>query len=130
MENHVEYILRQSNVPFDCRPDIPGEPDIVIPGKAEYDDPKFPTERLFMLGVKTTCKDRWRQVLNEAERIPHKHLVTIQEGISKKQLIQMQESNVRLIVPRRLHSRYPIDDTIKLLDVEGFVKVVKRRLTG
>ena len=26
-----------------------------------------------MLGVKTTCKDRWRQVLSEADRIPQKH---------------------------------------------------------
>src|SRR4051794_2908463 len=109
MGNHVEHLLREAKVPFDCRPDIEGEPDILIPGKAEYSDPHFPIDRLFMLGVKTTCKDRWRQVLNEAQRIQRKHLMTIQEGISKKQLLQMQQSNVSLVVPKRLHSRYPTD---------------------
>jgi hypothetical protein len=28
-----------------------------------------------MPGVKSTCKDRWRQVLAEADRIDHKHLL-------------------------------------------------------
>jgi type II restriction enzyme len=130
MENHVEYLLREAQIPFDCRPDIDGEPDIVIPGKTEYNDPKFPDDRLFMVGVKTTCKDRWRQILNEGQRIPHKHLMTIQEGISRKQLLQMQQSHVTLIVPKRLHTRYPLDRKIKLLDVEGFIKVVRHRLAS
>jgi hypothetical protein len=30
-----------------------------------------------MLGVKTTCSDRWRQVLAEADRIQLKHLLTL-----------------------------------------------------
>jgi hypothetical protein len=130
MESHVEYLLREAQIPFDPRPDIAGEPDILIPGKDAYNDARYPVEKLFMLGVKTTCKDRWRQILNEAQRIRHKHLMTIQEGISKKQLLQMQQAQVTLIVPQRLHSRYPRDKTIKLLDVEGFIKVVRRRLAS
>ena len=38
LENHVEFILRKNSIPFDMRPDIDGKPDIVIPGKAQYDD--------------------------------------------------------------------------------------------
>ncbi len=29
-----------------------------------------------MLAVKTTCKDRWRQILNEADKIHQVHLFT------------------------------------------------------
>ncbi len=45
-----------------------------------------------MLAVKTTCKDRWRQILNEAQRIKPKHLLTLQEGVSHRQFDEMQES--------------------------------------
>ena len=32
-----------------------------------------------MLAVKTTCKDRWRQILNEADKIHQVHLFTLRE---------------------------------------------------
>ena len=130
MENHVEYLLTEAKIPFEVKPEIDGEPDIIIPGKDAYYDKKYPDDKLFMLGVKTTCKDRWRQILNEALRIKNKHLMTIQEGISKKQLLEMQKARVSLIVPKRLHTRYPKDPAIKLLDVEGFMKFVRRKLAS
>ena len=43
-----------------------------------------------MLAVKTTAKDRWRQVLVEAERVETKHLLTLQEGISEIQYAQIE----------------------------------------
>jgi uncharacterized metal-binding protein len=54
-------------------------------------DRHYPTNKLFMVGVKTTCKDRWRQVLNEAKRVKDKHILTTQQGISKRQLNDMKE---------------------------------------
>jgi hypothetical protein len=45
------------------------KPDFIFPGIAEYHDPHFDLNKLTMLGVKTTCSDRWRQVLAEADRI-------------------------------------------------------------
>lgn len=128
MENHVEFLLREAQIPFDVRPTIPGEPDIVIPGKAEYEDPKFPEARLFMVGVKTTCKDRWRQITKEAPRIRSKHLLTVQEGVSAAQLTQMHQHGVSLVVPKKLHSRYPTVKGVKLLDLEGFISHVRRKL--
>ena len=128
MENHVEYLLNDAKIPFDMRPAIDGEPDIIIPSKQAYDDPKFPTNKLFMVGVKTTCKDRWRQVTQEAPRIEWKHLLTIQEGVSAKQLTQMHQHKVTLVVPQKLHGRYPEVKGIHLLDVEGFLATVRKRL--
>lgn len=128
LENHVEYLLRDAKIPFDMRPAISGEPDILIPGKAQYDDPKFPTDKLFTVGIKTTFKDRWPQITKEAPRIPLKHLLTLQEGVSASQLSQMHEHKVALVVPKKLHSRYPTVKGVRLLDVEGFIKTVRRRL--
>jgi hypothetical protein len=81
-----------------------------------------------MVGVKTTCKDRWRQVIREAPRVPEKHILTIQEGISSKQLDEMHGSNVRLVVPVGLHRLYPRYHPIMLLDVGGFIDAVRARL--
>lgn len=128
MENHVRYLLTDAKIPFDPVPDIEGEPDIIIPGKAQYDDANYPIGKLFMVGVKTTCKDRWRQVTLEAPRIPVKHLLTIQEGVSAKQLEQMHRAKVALVVPRKLHSRFPKLKGFQLLDVDGFFNKVRRKL--
>ncbi|EJA5030400.1 hypothetical protein MU985_004932 [Salmonella enterica] len=38
-----------------------------------------------MLAYKSTCKDRWRQMLNEAVRIPDKHLLTLESSICENQ---------------------------------------------
>lgn len=56
-----------------------------------------------MLAVKTTCKDRWRQVLNEADKINNIHLFTLQEGVSLTQFREMQSAGVKLVVPLPLH---------------------------
>ena len=110
------------------RPHIDGEPDIVIPSVEAYNDASYPTKKLIVVGVKTTCKDRWRQVVNEAKRVTEKHILTIQQGISGKQLKQMHDSHVRLIVPSSLHKQYPKGSPMTILDVKGFVQEVKQRL--
>lgn len=129
LENHVGHLLKQANVRFDARAKIDGrvEPDILIPGKSEYEDPAFPVDRLCVLGVKTTCKDRWRQVLNEGRRIPRKHILTIQPGISGNQLKEMKDANVTLVVPQPLHREYPKVPGVEILTVEQFVSDVQTR---
>ena len=99
-------------------------PDFLFPSQTRYRDPAFPAERLRMLAVKTTCRDRWRQILNEAGRIETKHLLTVQEGVSETQFREMQESGVQLVVPTRLWSKYPATVRPKLLSLEAFVAEV------
>ena len=74
-----------------------------------------------MLAVKTTCRERWNQVLNEAARIPIKHLLTIQEGVAPTEFEKMMASGIRLVVPRRLHTRYPAEARSDLLSFEEFI---------
>jgi hypothetical protein len=78
-----------------------------------------------MLAVKTTCKDRWRQILNEAARIRRKHLLTLQEGISEGQFQEMTEAEVQLVVPAPLIARYPRDIQPHLQSLERFIAEVR-----
>lgn len=128
LENHFEHLLAKAEIPFDAQPDVDGQPDFLIPGAAAYKNSQYPENRIVALGVKTTCKDRWRQVLNEATRIKRKHILTLQPGISRNQLLEMKRANVCLIVPEKLHAEYPTDTGIELLTVEKFVAKTKKLL--
>lgn len=96
-------------------------PDFLFPSQLLYRDPAFPDSRLRMLAVKTTCRDRWRQILNEAERIPTKHLLTLQEGVSVGQFQEMKDSGVRLVVPAGLKCSYPEEIRPELITLESFI---------
>lgn len=128
LENHVEYLLKRARLPHVMRPDLDGKPDVVIPSVEAYKDAQYPVEKLVVVGVKTTCKDRWRQVLNEAKRVPEKHIFTIQQGISPNQLREMHAANVALIVPSDIQGQYPKGTNITLLTVEAFIESVRQRL--
>jgi len=78
-----------------------------------------------MLASKTTCKDRWRQILNEADRIAPKHLVTLQQGVSENQFTEMIAAGVTLVVPRKLHESYPSKIQPQLLTLEQFILETK-----
>lgn len=101
------------------------KPDFIFPSAEAYKNRDFPDNNLRMLAVKTTCKDRWRQILNEADRISTKHLLTLQQGVSEGQFREMTEAGVRLVVPKPLLSSY--DKTIRpsLLTLEKFIGNVK-----
>jgi EcoRII C terminal len=104
----------------------PGKrPDFLFPSQSHYRDPNFPDNRLRMLAVKTTCKDRWRQVLQEAPRIKQKHLLTLQEGVSEAQYAEMENSGVQLVVPKSLISKYPKSVQQKLMTLEHFINEVR-----
>ena len=78
-----------------------------------------------MLAVKTTYRDRWRQILNEADRIMTKHLLTLQEGVSVCQFQEMKDSGVRLVVPAGLKASYPADIRPELVTLENFIGDVR-----
>ncbi len=128
LENHVGYILTNNRIPFKPRAEVDGRPDILIPGKKAYLDKSWPVDKLFAVGIKTTCKDRWRQVLNEAKRVSNKHILTTQRGISARQLVEMRDSRVTLIVPKSLHPLYPAVSGMSILSLNGFINEVQRRL--
>lgn len=100
-------------------------PDFLFPSQRAYQDPRFPADRLRMLGVKTTCKDRWRQILNESDRVRRKHLLTLQEGVSENQFREMYEADVQLVVPAQLRDAYPASIRQHLQTLESFIADIR-----
>jgi type II restriction enzyme len=130
LEHHVEHLLQEARIPFEMRVDVEGtKPDVLIPGRAAYLDNSYPVRKLFAVGIKTTCKDRWRQVLSEAPRVKHKYLITLQQGVSPAQLSEMKRSALTLIVPRRLHCDYPPAQREQLLTLAAFIEHVRIALS-
>lgn len=100
-------------------------PDFLFPSMVAYQDASFPKEKLRMLAVKTTCKDRWRQILNEADLIAEKHLLTLQEGVSLTQFAEMQNAGVKLVVPEGLIKKFPREVQPHLQTLANFINDVR-----
>lgn len=129
LENHLEIIFRASDIRFQRAATTEGRarPDFLFPGAEQYRDPTFGSLYLTMLGVKSTCKDRWRQVLAEAERIDRKHLLTLETSISTNQTSEMQANNLQLVIPRGLHNTYGDAQKAWLLDLAGFIGTIRQK---
>lgn len=101
------------------------KPDFIFPSFASYRDQDFPPEKLYMLGAKTTCKDRWRQVLSEADKVEVKHLITLEVAISERQTAEMQSHGLQLVLPEPIHATYTSVQAGWLLDLSGFISLIK-----
>ncbi|MDB5704404.1 MAG: restriction endonuclease [Sphingomonas bacterium] len=132
LENHLEAVFNAQRIRYarGAETENRNKPDFLFPGHAEYQNSAFPSERLTMLGAKTTLKDRWRQVLSEARRIDHKHLLTLEPGISENQTDEMQAKQIQLVLPRRLHDTYRPAQRAWLMDVASFIAVARSRQDG
>lgn len=127
LENHLEAVFAAHGVRFarGAQTEHRAKPDFLFPGAEEYQNPEFPADRLSMLGAKSTCKDRWRQVLSEAERIRLKHLLTLEPGISENQTQEMQANNLQLVVPAGVHKTYSEAQRGWLLGVADFMRLIR-----
>jgi hypothetical protein len=95
-------------------------PDFLFPSIAAYNDTSFPESKLRMLAAKTSCKERWAQVLEEADRIKSKHLLTLTE-VSPNQFLKMKQANLQLVVPQKLQSKFHKDIQPHLMSLESFI---------
>lgn len=129
LENHLEQIFMEHAI--SCSrgkmTENRAKPDFIFPCINHYHAPTFPATRLTMLGVKSTCKDRWRQVLSEAKRIVRKHLFTLEPGISENQTAEMKENNLTLVLPKGLHVSYKTAQQADLMQLNQFIELVKER---
>ena len=129
LENHLELLFTECGIQYKrtAVTENKAKPDFIFPSVAAYHDPTFDVYRLTMLGVKSTCKDRWRQVLAEADRIDHKHLLTLEASISKHQTDEMRAKNLQLVLPRGLHKTYTPEQQTWLMDISSFTALVRER---
>ncbi len=129
LENHLESVFAATGIRYTrtAATENKSKPDFLFPGVTEYRNPHFNPLRLTMLGVKSSCKDRWRQVLAEADRIDDKHLLTLEGAISTHQTSEMAAKRLQLVLPRGLHETYTPTQQAWLMDVEAFIKLVQHR---
>ncbi len=129
LQNHLQELFSAHRLRYtaQAKTEANNRPDFVFPGEAEYRDPAFDAMLLVMLGAKSTSKDRWRQVLTEADRIPHKHLCTLEAGISTRQTDEMQRQQLTLVVPEALHETYTEQQRTMILRVSDFIEVVRAK---
>ena len=129
LEHHLSAIFSKNRLQYKSQAITEGnkKPDFIFPSQEAYHDLTFPTDRLVSLAAKTTCKDRWRQVINEADRLRDrpKYLCTLQQGISPAQMDEMQSENVILVVPKPYISSYPADRQDRIWTLSQFVNYVR-----
>ncbi len=131
LEHHLSAMFNGNSLVYQAQPRTEGNkrPDFLFPGEAAYHDLTYPSEQLIFFGAKTTCKDRWRQVINEANRIHEKHLFTLQQGISAQQLDEMEAEHITLVVPAPYISAYPQEKRGSIWTLKKFIAYAKERAT-
>ena len=129
LEHHLSAIFTANQLVFEEQAVTENnkKPDFLFPNSKCYHNFEFPANDITVLGAKTTCKDRWRQVINEADRVDIKYLCTLQPGISRAQLKEMEDYHVRLVVPCSLINTYPEEFRDKISDIKCFVSIVKEK---
>lgn len=129
LELHLSNIFTATRLKFEEQAvtEDNKRPDFLFPGGEEYHNLLFPADDLIMLGAKTTCKDRWRQVLNEADRIETKYLFTLQQGISKNQLKEMKNERLKLVVPAAYKSSFDKEFQSEIETLSSFIEMVRTK---
>lgn len=131
LEHHLSEVFRICDVTFESqgKTEDNKQPDFIFPNIASYKNNQFDDSKLIFLASKTTCKDRWRQILNEADRIKEKHLFTLQQGISSNQLKEMYNYGVQLVVPAPYIKSFPEDFKERILSLDKFISLVQSKQT-
>ena len=129
LEHHLACIFTHNELVFEEQAitEDNKKPDFLFPNAECYHNLLFPAEDLIVLGAKTTCKDRWRQVLTEADRVDVKYLFTLQQGISKNQLREMHDSHLTLVVPHDYVTSFPKEYQEEISDLSGFIRMVLKK---
>ncbi|WP_418264662.1 type II restriction endonuclease [Flavobacterium faecale] len=127
LEHHLSEIFNNFDIKYSTQSitEDNKRPDFLFPDLDSYHNPHFDNKKIITLASKTTCKDRWRQILNEADKVKTKHLFTLQQGISKNQLQEMYKYDVCLVVPKPYLTSFPIEYRDKIMTLNNFVEHVK-----
>lgn len=129
LEHHLATIFTAAKLEYEEQAitEDNKKPDFLFPSGEAYRNLLFPADKLVFLGAKTTCKDRWRQVLNEADRIEIKYLFTLQQGISKNQLQEMKHENLKLVVPAPYRTSFDKEFQPEIETLASFINIVKAK---
>ncbi len=129
LENHLEAIFQDHGINYDRdkMTENKSKPDFIFPSIENYHTADFDSSLLTMLGSKSSCKERWRQVLTEAKRIEQKHLFTLEPAISTNQTEEMKDRQLQLVIPKQIHKTFTSEQQSWLLSLQDFIDLVSER---
>jgi len=117
-EGMIKNLFKKLNYPFAEQQVINGKPDFLMPSREHYD--KNPMDCIIFT-VKTTLRERWRQIVTEGTRGLGFFLATVDEGVSGTQLDEMLKNRIYLVVSKELKKKIPhYDAAINVLSFEQF----------
>lgn len=128
-ENHLSALFDIHDIRYSSqvKTEKGKKPDFIFPSSESYFDTSFDASNLTMLAAKSSCKDRWSQVLPEAERVPQKHLVTLEPAIAEPTTDSMKASFLQLVVPDEIRQTYKVNQQKWIWNIDEFLELVKTR---
>lgn len=129
LENHIEAILIEKGLRYTRQAITEGRTraDFIFPSQACYHDDKFPVSNLLVLSAKTSCKDRWKQVPDDADRITNKHLLTLEPGLSAGQTDAIAKRSIILVIPESIHSTYAPLQMKTIVSFSSFLELAEAK---
>lgn len=115
LENLIEILFQEYKIIYVRKPRLPSgsSPDFVVP---DVEKPRA------VISVKTTLKERWRQIFQEASSLSdvEHFLITCDRNLSEKLLSSLKAAEIRPVVPR------PSDESI--FTIADFLEHLKNKL--
>ncbi len=104
LERHLEFIFQANGLTFESQVWIGGRSvDFLFPGIESYRLLEQGRPRnVVMLASKSSCKERWTQVLQEAPALSQRYLFTLDTAIPYVQTALMGRDSVSLVVPNNI----------------------------
>ena len=94
--------------------------------KSDY-DLNIMEKRQTLSTITTKALLGMEQVLEEANRIERKHLITLEPAVSVDYTNAMRDSKLQLVIPSQLFPTYTPSQQEWLMDVGGFCEMVEER---
>lgn len=109
-EQIIHVLFEKLGYPFSSQPIINGQPDFLLPNVEHFSHNAMDC---IIFTVKRTLRERWRQIVTEGTRGYQFFLATIDEKIAARDLDQIRNHRIYLIMPERIRSeKYPDQNNV------------------
>jgi hypothetical protein len=100
-EFHMGTALKDGGVPHSPQVVFDGSrPDFVLPSGSVYANLHYRNDLALVLTLKTTLRERWKQVVSESTGCPI-FLATLDESVPGSTLDKLERSGITLVVPEK-----------------------------
>ncbi len=101
-EGMIKDLFKRLDYPFAEQQVINGKPDFLMPCREHYDTNPMDC---IIFTVKTTLRERWRQIVTEGTRGLGFFLATVDEKVTSPQLDEMKRNRIYLVVSSVLKNK-------------------------